>query len=359
MNKNVLLALSCLLAISSILCLAMMSVADVSPARAKEMGIEVQAAACGPDQVHVDLSFKTEGALKEYVRVQLEIKEGTKLLAIATLKEDPYRSKQGLLVFGCTVDRSLLEKTSLMIVTGRVMKMVGYEVRVKDFVPADLLRKGKAAEELRKTARPTEKAFKGMELYSWQEPNGHWRFALLHGSNRQKTEALVKQKENRISTVKELEKRFFGLAEGEQVDWLHRGQKGFVYADAKTVAEVVEAAKKAKVNLIRPFGESPFTSSAEWSNDNSEKAIAATAAKGAEAAAKDIAAGVFRIFYFGIPWSSGKPLVDDQTGFRVQIVAGCDVSQPFVAEVDAYNRVMRDWHTRNKSGKTPVPDSKR
>jgi len=84
------------------------------------------------------------------------------------------------------------------------------------------------------------------------------------------------------------------------------------------------------------------------STNNSPEAVAAAKKQGEKTAAKDIKAGVFRILYFGGPWSQGKPLVDEQTGYRVQIGAGCIVSKPFVAEVEAYNRTIRDWHTKTR-----------
>lgn len=49
-----------------------------------------------------------------------------------------------------------------------------------------------------------------------------------------------------------------------------------------------------------------------------------------------------QILYFGKPWSQGMPLVDDDSGLPVKIVAGCCVSKDFMEETDAYNRVMRE-----------------
>jgi hypothetical protein len=94
--------------------------------------------------------------------------------------------------------------------------------------------------------------------------------------------------------------------------------------------------------------DSPIRSPQVSAND-SPKAVAAAKERGATTATKDIKAGKFRILYFGKPWSAGKPLVDDATGYRVQIVGGCDVTKEFVAEVEAYNRAMRDWHSKSKA----------
>ncbi len=104
----------------------------------------------------------------------------------------------------------------------------------------------------------------------------------------------------------------------------------------------------------QPLGaaeDSPISSNA-ISSDNSAAAIAAAKARGATTAARDIAAGTLRILYYGKPWSGGKPLVDDATGYRVQLLAGCVVTEPFVAEVEAYNSAMREWHAKQASSST-------
>lgn len=88
--------------------------------------------------------------------------------------------------------------------------------------------------------------------------------------------------------------------------------------------------------------------SPEMGTNSSPKDIEAAKLQGAATATKDIKAGEFRILYFGLPWSTGKPLVDEATGYRVQIVAGCMVTSQFSAEVYAYNETMRDWHAKTK-----------
>ena len=93
--------------------------------------------------------------------------------------------------------------------------------------------------------------------------------------------------------------------------------------------------------------ESPISSPA-ISSDNSPAGIAAAKERGAATAAKDIMAGTLRILYFG------KPLVDDATGYRVQILDGCIVTSPFAAEVEAYNSTVRAFHAKN----TPAATSK-
>jgi hypothetical protein len=100
--------------------------------------------------------------------------------------------------------------------------------------------------------RPAQKAFKGIELYSWQDSKGNWLFALLPGTNRLKSEAEVKKQENQIPGVEELEKHFTRLAEGEQVFWFHGNLKGFAYPEGKTMNGIASSARKAKVDLYVP-----------------------------------------------------------------------------------------------------------
>ena len=75
--------------------------------------------------------------------------------------------------------------------------------------------------------------------------------------------------------------------------------------------------------------------------------------KGEMQAKTDIAKGTMQILYYGKPWSSGKPLVDDQSQLPVKIVSGCCVTPEFVAETDAYNAVMRQA-TKDKKEKAPA-----
>ena|GEM_PF-5619795 len=108
----------------------------------------------------------------------------------------------------------------------------------------------------------------------------------------------------------------------------------------------------AAIASVAVAEESPI-SSTDVSADNSPEAVTRAKERGAASAAKDILAGILRILYFGRPWSVGKPLVDDATGYRIQILGGCVVTGRFVAEVEAYNGAMRQWHAKNRPTATP------
>ena len=93
--------------------------------------------------------------------------------------------------------------------------------------------------------------------------------------------------------------------------------------------------------------ESPITSP-PVSEDQSPTAVAAAAQRGAATAAKDIEAGTFRILYAGAPLPPDWPSHDEETGYRIQVVGGCIGDAVFDAEVEAYNRAMREWHAHHK-----------
>lgn len=63
----------------------------------------------------------------------------------------------------------------------------------------------------------TKKAFKGMELYSWQGDDGAWSFAILMGTNRIKTVEEVMANPLDIEAVKQ---GLCQMAPGEQVFWI-------------------------------------------------------------------------------------------------------------------------------------------
>ena len=66
-------AFAVLFGVAPSLCFALWEVEDVSTERAKELGMEVRSQAAGPNHVTVELEFKTEGALKDFSRVDLRI----------------------------------------------------------------------------------------------------------------------------------------------------------------------------------------------------------------------------------------------------------------------------------------------
>ena len=113
-------------------CFALWGIAPVSKELAKEMGMEVRSMAAGPNHVTVELEFKTEGALKDFSRVDLRIGEGDNPPVTAPLRED--RSKPGRLVVSFTADRDQLDKLKLWVYVPELDGGTIYDLRVKDFV---------------------------------------------------------------------------------------------------------------------------------------------------------------------------------------------------------------------------------
>lgn len=116
----------------------------------------------------------------------------------------------------------------------------------------------------------------------------------------------------------------------------------------------LELKEHAPANLLPKDAKekSPIHSPEMGANGTAEE-LEAAKRQGAETAAQDIKVGVFRILYYGEPFHAGKPPVDDATGYRTQIVAGCIVSDRFIAEADAYNQAMRDWHAKIRPNSAP------
>ena len=81
---------------------------------------------------------------------------------------------------------------------------------------------------------------------------------------------------------------------------------------------------------------------------NTHSAIAAARKQGNATATQDIQAGIFRILRYGVLIPTSPEDKDEETGFRIQWVAGSFLSDAFRAETDAYNFAMREWFWKNR-----------
>jgi hypothetical protein len=124
--------LALILAVVPSPCFALWDVALVTPELAKEMDMEVRSMAAGPHHVTVELDFPTEGALKDFSRVDLRISEGDNPLVTAPLQED--RSKPGRVMVSFTVDRAQLPKLNLRVMVPGGAGGSIYDLQVRDFV---------------------------------------------------------------------------------------------------------------------------------------------------------------------------------------------------------------------------------
>ncbi len=118
---------------------ALESIEIVTQERAKALGLEIRSNAAGPDAVRIELEFAIRGELKDYHRVALELHDGAKLLATATLKEE--ESEPGRVVVSCAADRARLDQFTLKVVTQSGPRTrTGHVIRIKDFVELDKTR---------------------------------------------------------------------------------------------------------------------------------------------------------------------------------------------------------------------------
>lgn len=104
------------------------------------------------------------------------------------------------------------------------------------------------ADEPKREPKPR---FKGVEVYSWKNDKGAWQYAILDGTNRNKTEKEVKTAPTVFAGTDKFIDALKLLAEGEMVFWFHGRVKGFEYPPQADLKKIDEAAKAAKIELSR------------------------------------------------------------------------------------------------------------
>jgi hypothetical protein len=139
-------ALAFLFVVAPSPCFALWVTVSVSKEQAKELAMEVRSTPAGPNrpnQVRVELEFKTEGKFEKfspegkfsgYCGVELRIGEGRDPLVTAPLREDRSGPKPGRVVFSFTADRAQLEKLRLWVFAPESDGGTIYDLAVKDFV---------------------------------------------------------------------------------------------------------------------------------------------------------------------------------------------------------------------------------
>lgn len=120
-------------------CLALMEIADVSPARAKELGVTLRAHRNGDAGAAVWIEFKAVGELKNFTRVELRMTSGGKHFMSAPLQVT--RKPDGAVEAYFSADPAQLAGSTLLIaVTDAPRTHIGYRLAVKNFVEAALLK---------------------------------------------------------------------------------------------------------------------------------------------------------------------------------------------------------------------------
>ena len=98
-------------------------------------------------------------------------------------------------------------------------------------------------------ARATRPMLKGVELYSWKDDAGNWRYSLLPGTNRLKTRDEIVSESVLIKDVPTLKRRLSALAVDEEVFWHHFDAPEFAIPDSAIVADVVAYARMVQVTV--------------------------------------------------------------------------------------------------------------
>jgi hypothetical protein len=93
--------------------------------------------------------------------------------------------------------------------------------------------------------RASRLAAKGYELYSW-EADGNWLYALLPGTNRNKTQAEVIAAATDLSTLK---RQLSVLAVSEYVFWVPTPDGHVSLPDPTIVADVSDYCKRLQLDL--------------------------------------------------------------------------------------------------------------
>ena len=114
-------------------CLALMAIAHVTPARAKELGITLRSNPNGDAGVAVRLEFKPVGVLKNFTRVELRLASGGQHLVSAPLQTK--RTADGTVeAWFSAAPEQLAGSTLLIAVTDAPRSHYGYAMAVKDFI---------------------------------------------------------------------------------------------------------------------------------------------------------------------------------------------------------------------------------
>lgn len=119
---------------------------------------------------------------------------------------------------------------------------------------------------------------------------------------------------------------------------------------AGKMAPVEKSARaEAGRSEIQAKADLPSAAVGAKSAENCVVVLAIAKSGGAAMAKNDIQAGLLRLLDPGKLASTGAPVMDALTGYQIQGISGCDISEALQAEVAAYNQIMRDWRARNKS----------
>lgn len=103
--------------------------------------------------------------------------------------------------------------------------------------------------------RAVRTMLKGVELYSWPDSGGgSWRFALLPGTNRDKTFAEIRHSRDAVDSVAELKVRLARLAPSEEVFWRTTGRDDRALPPKEVIDDIIAYAASVDVRVHPPGG---------------------------------------------------------------------------------------------------------
>ena len=92
--------------------------------------------------------------------------------------------------------------------------------------------------------------FKGVELYSWVDPaTKNWNFALLPGTNRNKTVPEILGTRDTAHSATELKERISRFAPSESVFWLVPEAGGFSLPPKEVIDGIIVHAESVGVSI--------------------------------------------------------------------------------------------------------------
>ena len=91
--------------------------------------------------------------------------------------------------------------------------------------------------------------FKGIELYSWRLEGGKWAFAIVPGTNRNKTEDEIKQGQRCIHSLDQAKQVLSSLGQGDEVLWVQH-PVGFKIPPSDVVKNIQATAARSGAKVI-------------------------------------------------------------------------------------------------------------
>jgi len=106
------------------------------------------------------------------------------------------------------------------------------------------------------STRTETTAFKGMELYSWQNTDGEWRYAILEGTNRNK---IMEEVQATPLDLRDVKLAIGKLAVGESLFWMNNvyvmssdQMVDLPFPPESVVTELKDLAREKQINLYLP-----------------------------------------------------------------------------------------------------------